>query len=123
MTKKEILDRFAKPYFCEDIADFHKLMLAESKVHAPDPEEAQLFLVGIRVLLHDYLALVMSGKMAPYEMDEDFVEREQGAFREVMNYVNADLMQSDIPLVEGENGKLEVDYEKLRKKAEEEGIL
>lgn len=116
MTKPriQIEEQIADPYFCETEGDFHKLCLAACRAHSEDPEEAQIFVTELRVLLHEYLALVLSQKMRPYEMSKEWVEHEMGGFKDTIACVNEFFTEIGLPMYEGENGKMEIDYKKIQ---------
>ena len=110
----KIEEQIADPYFCENEGDFHKLCVASCKVHSNDLEEAQLYVTGLRVILHEYLALVLSQKMKPYEMDKEWVEHEKDGFKGTIACMNEYFTKIGIPMYEGENGKMELDYKKIQ---------
>ena len=116
----QIEEQLADPYFCETEGDFHKLCVASCRVHSKDPEEAQLYVTGLRVILHEYLALVLSKKMKPYEMDKEWVEHEKDGFKGTIACMNEYFMKIGLPMYEGKNGKMEIDYKKLQEEFEEE---
>lgn len=116
----QIEDQIADPYFCETEGDFHKLCIAACRVHSDDPEEAQVFVTGLRVILHEYLALVLSQKMKPYEMDKEWVENEMDGFKGTIAHMNEYFTKIGLPMYEGENGKMEIDYKKIQEEFEKE---
>ena len=122
MTKPsiQIEEQIADPYFCETEGDFHKLCIATCKVHTNDPEDANIFMMGLRTILHEYLALVLSKKMQPYEMDKEWVEHEMDGFKATIACINEYFVKLGLPMYEGENGKMEIDYEKLREEAQDD---
>ena len=122
MTKPsiQIEEQLADPYFCESKGDFHKLCVATCRLHTDSPEEAQLFATGLRVILHEYLALVLSQKMRPYEMDKEWVESELDGFRSTIACMNEYFAKIGLPMYEGENGKMEIDYKKIQEESEKE---
>mgnify|MGYP006992181947 CR=1 FL=1 len=121
MTKPNIKieEQIADPYFCETEGDFHKLCIATCKAHTNTPEEAELFLVGLRTILHEYLALVLSKKMTPYEMDEEWVKSEMDGFKGTIACINEFFAEIGMPMYEGEKGKMEIDYKKIREDLDE----
>lgn len=116
----QIEDQIADPYFCETEGDFHKLCLAECRAHTGTSEDAVMFATGLRVLLHEYLALVLSQKMKPYEMDKEWVEREMDGFKGTIACMNEYFAKIGLPMYEGRNGKMEIDYKKIKEEFEEE---
>lgn len=121
MTRQSITlpEHIAAPYFCEDKTDFQKLLFAEAKAQSHDTEETIMFIIGARILLHEYLSLVLSGKMEPYKLDDEFVKKEAKGFKDTIHLVNEEFAKYGVPLVEGEDGKMNIDYEALHKKIEE----
>lgn len=117
MARKPVTlpDKIADTHFCKDRDDFYKLVLAQIRAAADDPEEAAFLTTGIRLICHEYLALVLSKKLEPYDVPEEWVKREQSGFRATMDYINEFLAKTGIPLREGENGKVNIDYERLDK--------
>ena len=115
----KIEEQIADAYFCETEGEFHKLCIATCKVHTDTPEEAEMFLVGLRTILHEYLALVLSKKMTPYEMDEEWVKSEMDGFKGTIACVNEFFAEIGMPMYEGENGKMEIDYKKIREDLDE----
>ena len=116
----QIEEQIADPYFCETKGDFHKLCIATCKLYSNNPEEAQLFATGLRIILHEYLALVLSQKMKPYEMDKEWVKNELDGFKGTIACMNEYFAKIGVPMYEGENGKMEIDYKKIQEEAEEE---
>ena len=116
----QIEEQIADPYFCETEGDFHKLCVATCKLYADNSEEASIFAIGLRVILHEYLALVLSQKMKPYEMDKEWVERELEGFRGTIACMNEYFTKIGVPMYEGENGKMEIDYKKIQEEFEKE---
>lgn len=122
MTKPsiQIEEQIADPYFCETEGDFHKLCVAMCRAHANTSEDATMFVIGLRTILHEYLALVLSEKMKPYEMDKEWVEKEMDGFKGTIAYMNEYFTEIGMPMYEGENGKMEIDYKKIQEEFEKE---
>ena len=122
MTKPsiQIEEHIADPYFCETEGDFYKLCVATCRAHTDAPEDAMMFVIGLRTILHEYLALVLSEKMKPYEMDEEWVENEKDGFKGTIAYMNEYFAKIGMPMYEGENGKMEIDYKKIKEEFEKE---
>lgn len=107
-------DQVAEPTFCENRDDFYKMVFSMVKVWAGDSREEMPFVTfGIKLLLHEYFALVCSGKMEPYLLDPAVKENELEGFKEMINYQNQWLTNIGVPMKEGEHGKVEFDYEAL----------
>lgn len=104
----------ATPSFCESQDDFYKMVFSMAKVWADNCQEDMSFVTfGIKLLLHEYFALVCSGRMSPYLIDDDIKKQEIEAFKEMINYQNEWLTNIGVPMKEGEGGKVEFDYEAL----------
>ena len=107
----------AEPSFCENESEFYKIFVSQVKVASNgDPEEAMFFTMGIRILCHEYLALVLSGKMEPLTLSDEFVEREKKFFREVIHLENEMMQKAGVPLKEGRDGKVDIDIEELKRR-------
>lgn len=111
-------DSLRKPHLCEDETDFYKFMLFIVEGMAEDQEEADSLIVAMKVLLHEYLALVLSEKISPYAGDGPDEETIK-AFREAMTGVTKMMIDLGIPMVETDNGKLTVDMDAVKKKLKE----
>lgn len=107
-------DQVADPAFCENRDDFYKMVFSMARVWADDSREDLEFVAfGVKLLLHEYFALVCSGKMEPYLLDPAFKENELKGFKEMINYSNQWLTKLGIPMREGEHGKVEFDYDAI----------
>lgn len=107
-------DQVAVPAFCENRDDFYKMSLSMARVWADDSrEELEFVAFGVRLLLHEYLALVCSGKMEPYILDPAVKKNELEGFKEMINHLNQWLTELGVPMREGEGGKVEFDYKAL----------
>lgn len=102
------------PAICRDADDFLKIIMVyifASKAGADIPGEIQAD--GLRSILHDYLALVLQGKVAPFEVTKDKSEVE--AFRAVSLFLTQKIMNNtDIPFKE-ENGRIKFDLPEMFK--------
>ena len=104
----------ATPAFCENQDDFYKMVFSMTRVWAGDSREEMPFVTfGIKLLLHEYFALVCSGKMEPYLLDPAVKENELEGFKAMINYQNQWLTKLGVPMKEGEHGKVEFDYKAL----------
>lgn len=108
----------ANTYFCEDQSDFHKLVLSHVEALCDNTEDASLMAMGIRIVCHEYLALVLSGQMDPYQMDSKWVDMNKKDFRDMIHTMNEKLVDRGVPMREGDNGKVEIDYNQIRKDVE-----
>lgn len=106
------------PYFCEDQGDFHKLILGHVEALCDNTEDAAFLTMGTRIICHEYLALILSGKMGPYQMDSKWVDMNKEGFRNMIHTINERLVARGVPTKEGEGGKVEIDYEQIHKDVE-----
>lgn len=102
------------PAICRDADDFLKFIMVyifASRTEADIPGEIQAD--GLRSMLHDYLALVLQGKVAPFEVTKDKGEVE--AFREVSLLVTQRMMNNtNVPFKE-EDGRMKFDLPEMFK--------
>lgn len=114
INMKELPKSVTTPAICRDADDFLKFIMIyvfTSSTDANIPGEVQAD--GLRSLLHDYLALVLQGKVAPFEVTKDKGEVE--AFREVALRLTQRMMDNtDIPFKE-ENGRIKFDLPEMFK--------
>lgn len=100
------------PAICRDADDFLKIIMVyiyASRAGADIPGEIQAN--GLRSVLHDYLALVLQGKVAPFQVTKDKGEVE--AFREVSLIITQRMMDNtDIPFKE-EDGRIKFDLPEM----------
>ena len=115
-----IEDQIADPYFCETESDFYKLCVATCRAHTNTSEDVMMFIVGLRTILHEYLALVLSEKMKPYEMDKEWVEKEMDGFKGMVDYMNEYFTKIGMPMYEGKDGKMEIDCKKIQEELDKE---
>ena len=116
----QVNENLANPYFCEDKTDFHKLLYGQIKAASHSKEDEVFMAVGLRIICHEYLALILSEKMNPYEIDDEWVKKETPGFKEMIHLVNDEFATLGVPLKEGENGKLDIDYDTFNKEFEDE---
>ena len=104
----ELSKSVTTPAICRDADDFLKIIMvyvvaSETGVDIPGEIQAD----GLRSILHDYLALVLQGKVAPFEVAKDKGEVE--AFREMALLLTQRMMDNtDIPFKE-EDGRIKFD--------------
>lgn len=119
MEKKQELKldkRAFDPMFCDSGDEFIKLTFMTLMAFAGDPEgDVEHMTLGIRVLLHEYLAMVLRGEIEPYIFDDDFIKSEKPGFRHTMSLANYALAMAGVDTIEAEGGKIEIDYDKLMK--------
>lgn len=119
IEKRTVLPgEIAEPYFCEGAGDFHKLVLGHVECLCKNTEDAAFLSMGTRIICHEYLALILSGQMKPYEMSEKWVELNQEGFRDMIHTINERLVERGVPTKEGVDGKVEIDYEQIKKDVE-----
>lgn len=100
-----------KPSFCKNGDDFNKLFYAMVTSIADDIEEVEAYALSFRSLLHDYLALNLSGELKPYRIPQEDITRNRQDFEDLINEINFRLMKAKIPMKESKNGKMEIDYD------------
>jgi hypothetical protein len=110
--------KLEEPAFIENESDFYKVLISLIKIMSKgDYNDAEFFTMGMRILCHEYLALVLAGKMEPFTLPEDFVEREKETFKDLINYQNMMLQKAGVPMFEGDKGKVEIDIEEMKRRA------
>lgn len=108
-------NKLEDPAFMENESEFYKVMVSLVKIMSKgDYDDATFYTIGLRILLHDYFALVLTGKMKPLTIPDEFIEREKNTFRELIDFENVMLQKAGVPMFEGEDGKVEIDFEKIR---------
>lgn len=103
------------PRLCRDGDDLYKLLIG--LVTTAEDQSIGALVSGMRIVLHEYLALVLRGEFSPYEapeMPEDIAE----AFRRAMFAVTQSSMEGGMPLKE-ENGKMVFDKEQIKRDMKE----
>lgn len=116
-------DATGDTYFCEDETDFHKLILAHVRSVAHDNEDALFLTTGIKVICHEYFALVCQHKIKPYLFSKEWVDSEKEGFHQAMNLMNEMMAKSGVPIKEGKNGKVEINYDDFERVMKEKGII
>lgn len=111
----QLEDRIAEPYFCEDRGDFYKLCLANCHAFTDDMEDSEYFAFFIRLVCHEYLALVLSKKIEPYEMSKEVVEHEMPGFKQMLGLMNEVIVGAGVPTYESDDGKIKIDYDEMDK--------
>lgn len=113
------LEEYKKPYFCENKSDFHKMCLAAIKIWMAGIDDPEFLTLNLRVMFHEYLAMVLSGEIQPYAMPEEWVAEESDGFKSLMNSINETMIDIGFPIKEGEEGKVEIDYDAFNKIVED----
>lgn len=116
--KTELPRKVADTYFCEDAGDFHKLILGHVEALCDNTEDAAFLTMGTRIICHEYLALVLTGKLGPYEMNDEWVKMNKEGFKDMIHTINERLVARGVPTKEGEGGKVEIDYDKIKEDVE-----
>lgn len=104
------------PAYCKDYDEFHKLFFSFVQMASDNTEEACAVVSSMRAMFHDYLALVVSGKMDPYLLSKEEIACNEKDFRELMCEINTILAEGGVPLEEDKGGRLRIDYDSLSKK-------
>lgn len=119
MEKKQEIKlnkRAFDPMFCRDGDDFIKLVFVTLTAFAGDEEgDIDSMSIGTRVILHEYLALVLNGELEPFVFDDEFIKQETPGFRQAMHLANVVLASAGIKMNETDDGKMEIDYGVLMK--------
>lgn len=102
-----------KPAYCRDKDDFHKFFFSFVRMSSDNTEEVCADVCAMRALLHDYLALVISGKMKPYIVSEEEIARNEKDFQEFICEMNTILSTGGVPLEEDGSGRMRINYEKM----------
>ena len=106
------------PAFIENESDFYKVLISMVKIMSKgDYDDAEFFTMGMRIICHEYLALVLAGKMDPFTLPKEFVEREKETFKDLINFENVMLQKAGVPMFEGEHGKVEIDVKEMKRRA------
>lgn len=119
------------PFMCNDEDEFTKSlfiitvtipnMLKMGKIS--EVEASAMYVDMFKMMAHDYLALAMSGKMPMYEFsgkDGEEYKDIRKIFEDSLSNLNVQLAMSGVPVHEGDNGKLVIDYEKMHKELGDE---
>lgn len=113
------------PFMCDNNDEFIKSMfiittsipsmLKRGKISEEDA--CVMYTDMFKMMAHDYMALVMAGKIEAYEFEKDSAEQEYKDMRKMfegaLSELNVTLAMNGVPVKECENGKVEIDYEKL----------
>ncbi len=117
------LPGIATPLVCRDKDDFTKYFFSLAKVITRPPEEAsdkdnvEFMIEGMQILCHEYLALVLNGKIEPYNIEygSEKDRRESiAAFRQCMLEITERMMKSGVKMNE-DDGRYKIDFEDLLK--------
>lgn len=121
---KEIVE----PLFCRDVDDFTKYFLSLANIFANQDngkdkkENIEFFIDSIKYILHEYLSLVLNGKLDPYKMSFGSDEDKKacvGMFREGMMEITMKMMEHGVPFKECEDGRSRIMFDKLKKEFED----
>ena len=108
-----------EPMFCKEQDDFPLMVMQISKAlwanQDDTPDEFFAFLtMSIKIICHEYLASVLSGRIEPYEFDTDFKEHEYESFRNTILSAKESIIKAGAPMKEVD-GKYVLDTEELMK--------
>lgn len=126
--KVKNLHSIATPLVCRDKDDFTKYFFSLARVFNRPPEgstekeNVEFTIEGMQILCHEYLALIMSGKMEPYYMEfgsEHDREESVAAFRQGMLEITGRLMKAGVQMEEANDGRYKIDFEELMKYGKE----
>lgn len=117
---KEVITRLEKddiykPRLAKNADTFYLMVLqfAETIVDIDDEKsKAEFISIGIRLIMHEYLASVLNGNIKPYQQgapDKEDLED----FYTNLSKVKMNLASIGIPMKEGEYGEIGIDYEKM----------
>lgn len=108
-----------KHEICETQDDFYKFLFVIARSNSDSSEEMEYNVFGLRLLLHEYAALILNGEMDPYQLPKFVVENESRSFRDLIHSVNEEMAELGVPMKEGEGGKMEFDYEEIHRVSNE----
>ena len=105
------------PHLCKNENEFYKFMFRIACGPGCDAslEDQAANVFALKVLLHEYLALYLSGKISAYQMDplsDDVSE----AFNDMLGQINSMWTELGVVMKEGEDGSLAVDVEATKEK-------
>ena len=118
-----------KTLVCKDRDDFTKFFYSLACMFAEPSDELEskkdrvgFMIESMQMLMHEYMALVLSGELEPYNIkfgsEEDRNESIK-AFRQGMIIMTERLMKSGVPMRE-KDGRYEIQYEELLKRGKKE---
>lgn len=128
-VKVKDLNAISTPLVCRDKDDFTKLFLAvamtmaEGRHGETDKDAVGFNIESLRILLHEYLALVFKGRLEPYNIkfaSEQDQEESINMFRESMLLISERLMESGVPMQETDDGRTSIMFDKLKEMGEKE---
>lgn len=124
-------DAVMTPFMCENEDEFFKSLFIISNAipamvqsgKAGMIDASEMYVDMFKMMAHDYLALVLSGEIKPYEFTKTDSGKEEYAemrkiFENALQNLNVTLAMSGVPVKEEDNGKIKVDYEELRRQHE-----
>lgn len=113
-------DELAEPMFCRAPDDFPLMMMQISKAIWAEDEDADRFFtfltLSFKIVCHEYMACVLSGKIKPYRFNQEFKGREYEMFRECILSAKEDAIKAGVPMVETNDGKFAIDVEALARR-------
>lgn len=112
-VKVQVSENIVIPQVAETEDEFLKLLLAEIMFQCenidPSPDG---YTRRIKSLLHDYLALVLTGKIKPYEVT---MTGKTNYARKVIQMMSQLCVKSGVPTKETDKGELEIDLDTIIK--------
>lgn len=118
MKTAELPEELFEPMLCRSGDDFVKLSFA-TLMNTFDldgtEEDMSAATTGIKILMHEYLALVLSKKIRPFGYDERAAKNFKQDFLNIIMDVTHHLAESGISMVETADGRVEIDYKKIMK--------
>ena len=127
-TLLELPNSVIKPLVCRDRDDFTKYFMSLANIFsdvnndATKKENYEFFIDSAKYLLHEYLALVLSGKLDPYKMEfnsEEDARKCTEEFREGMLEITMKMMEKGVPFKECEDGRSRIMFDKLKEEFED----
>lgn len=114
-VKIEVPENIATPLLVKNEDEFLKLLISVVLGWSVGNYDVDEILPPLTHLLHDYLALVLTGKITPYEvrLDDKTIE----SARQLLNELTIIANNAGVPLKETEKGEMQLDIEAIMKRA------
>lgn len=120
-VKVQVSENIVTPQICTNEDEFVKMLAMEVLFQSDNVDPDPINLTNrIKVLIHDYLALVLTGKMKPYEVHGNETNKKHA--NEIIKEMGVLAGKVGVPLKETSEGKLEFDFETIRKDANDDII-
>lgn len=112
-VKLQVSENIVTPQVAKSEDDFLKLFMAEVMFQCENIDPSPDGYTGrIKSLLHDYLALVLTGKIKPYEVTMEGITNYARKTIQMMTQLCA---KSGVPTKETDKGELEIDLDTIIK--------